>query len=352
MASLKSVQIWKREKQSAGTVRSDSSENPTFRCEQVVGPLNDANDLLEEDMALTFHKSLSAKVETNHSPSPSQSNCSSRASSKSRFSPIKKMFDPFLKSKSLGSPLGYMAEFGDDKTTGISNVRKNQIMRKSLLHDFANTVGKSDVDSPLVQKDPHQSTAACSPVHLHGCLKLENKHGVPYFEFSLDSPEEVFVAKTWKANNAVNWVYTFHSTCSRKKRSGWSLTDGSKESLVGQMQVSCCLCSELKNGGIFDNSMVTEFVLYDIAHARQSVSSQDSLDIGKPPSCSKSGYGGGTYELDNGSDAMKLKHQQSVLLVLATLILQILIHCHLQFYIQTLKLQLLSFNSHLQREKA
>uniref|UniRef100_A0A251LUL6 Uncharacterized protein n=1 Tax=Manihot esculenta TaxID=3983 RepID=A0A251LUL6_MANES len=305
-----------REKQSAGTVRSDSIENPTFRSEQVVGPVNDANDLLEDDMALTFHRSLSAKnVEMPHSPSPSEGTCSSGAGSKSRFNPIKKMFDPFMKSKSLRSPLGYIAELGDVKTTGISNVRRNQTMRKSLLPDFANTVGKSNVDSLLVRNDHHQSTVACSPVHLHGCLKLESKHGMPHFEFSLDCPEEIFVAKTWKANNAVNWVYTFHSICSRKKSnaSGWNLTDSNKESLVGQMQVSCYLCSELKDGRSFDNSKVTEFVLYDIAHARQSVFSQDSFDIGKPLNYSKSGYGGGTHELDlnhqtkHASDASNLR---------------------------------------------
>ncbi|OAY59805.1 uncharacterized protein LOC110621134 isoform X1 [Manihot esculenta] len=304
--------LGKREKQSSGTVRCDSIENPTFRCEQVAGPVNDANDMLENDMALTFHKSLSAKLEMPHSPSPSESSCSSRASSKSRFSPIKKMFDPFMKSKSLRSSLSYIAEHGDVKTTGISNVRNNQITRKSLTHDFANTIGKSDIGSPLVRNGHNLSTVACSPVHLHGCLKLENKHGVPYFKFSLDCPEEVFVAKTRKENNAVNWVYTFHSICNRKKSnvSGWSLTDSNKESLmVGQMQVSCYLNSDLNDGGDVDNSMVMEFVLYDIAHARQSVCSQDSLDIVKSPNCSKAGYGGATHELDSGSDAMKFKHQ-------------------------------------------
>ncbi|KDP25435.1 hypothetical protein JCGZ_20591 [Jatropha curcas] len=298
----------KRENQSAGTVRRESIENPTFRSEQVVGPVNDANDLLEKDMAPTFHKSLSAKVGIPHWPSPSESDCSSKASSKSRFSPIKKMFDPFMKSKSSRSPLGYIAEPGDIKAIGMPNMRKDQSLKKSLLHDFAPTVGKSDID----QKHDQHSAVGCSPVHLHGSLKLENKHGVPYLEFSLDCPEEVFVAKTWKSNNAFNWVYTFHSICSRKKSnaSGWGLTDGNKESsLVGQMQVSCYLCSELNDGGVFDNSVVTEFVLYDIAHARRCVSTQESHGTIKPPDCSKPAIVSGTHELDNGSDGMELKHQ-------------------------------------------
>ncbi|EEF51192.1 conserved hypothetical protein [Ricinus communis] len=301
----------KREKQLAGTVRRDSIENPTLRSEQVVGPTNDANDLLDKDIALTFHRSHSVKVEMPYSPSPSESDCSSKASSKSRFSPIKKMFDPFMKSKSLRSPLGFKAEPRDVKITEMSNIRKNQILRKSVLNDFSHTTGKSDIDSLLVRKDHHNLAAACSPVHLHGCLKLDNKHGIPHFEFSLECPEEVLVAKTWKANNAFNWVYTFHSISSRKKSnaSGWGLIDGNKDSLVvGQMEVSCYLCSELKDVGEFDNSMVTEFVLYDIAHARQSVSTQDPADIIEPPSDFKPGSFCETQKLNNGSEPIKLKH--------------------------------------------
>ena len=36
---------------------------------------------------------------------------------------------------------------------------------------------------------------------------------------------------------------------------------------VGQMRVSCYLCTELVNA---DNSMVTEFVLYDLGRSRKS----------------------------------------------------------------------------------
>ncbi|XP_034894671.1 uncharacterized protein [Populus alba] len=297
----------KRDKHSAGVVGSDSIGNPNFKCEQVVGPLNDGNELLERDTALTFQKSLSAKVEIPCSPSSSGSYLSNGASSKSRFSPMRMMFDPFTKSKSLRSPLGHVPEPGDAKTTGMSNMRRNQTFRKYLFHDFSHTDQKVDFDSQIAQKDHHHSAVACSPVHLHGRLKLENKHGVPFFEFSLDFPEEVLVAKTWKTNNAFNWVYTFHSISSRKKSNatGWGLTDGNKESLVvGQMQVSCHLCSKLKDGGDFDNSMVTEFVMYDIAHARHRVSTEDSPDV-RPDSSANPGLVGGSHEMGGNSDAVK-----------------------------------------------
>ncbi|WCJ26282.1 hypothetical protein M5689_008112 [Euphorbia peplus] len=295
----------KREKQSAERVRSDSIQNSTSRCEQVVGPVNDGNELLEKDMASTFHKTLSAKVENQYLPSPSESDCSSKASSKSRFSPIRKMFDPFMKSKSLKSPLSHVvSEPCDVKTTGTTSIKKSPVSRKSLLPDFSYMAVKSDTDSLLGKKEYHQSSVASSPVHLHGSLKLESKQGVPYLKFSLDCPEEVLIAKTWKGNNAFNWVYTFHSIGRRKKSnaSSWGLTDGNKEaSVVGQMQVSSYVCSELKNGGVFDDSMLTEFVLYDIAHARQSFSSQDSPDNAKSPNDSG---------LDNAAEPVGLKNRR------------------------------------------
>ena len=301
----------KRDKHSVGAVRSDSIGNPNFKCEKVVGPLNDGNELLERDTALTFHQSVCAKVEMPCSPCSSESDFSTRAISESQFSPIRKMFDPFTKSKSIRSPFCHVPEPSDAETTGMSNMGRNQTFRRSLFHDFSHTAQKSDFGSQNVKKDHHHSAVVCSPVHLHGCLKMEIKHGVPFFEFSLNRPEEVLVAKTWKANNAFNWVYTFHSISNRKKSNatGRGLSDGNKESsVVGQMQVSCYLCSELKDGGNFDNSLVTEFVLYDNVHARQRVSTEESPGV-RPDIGAKPGLVGGSHEMDGNSDAAKFKHQ-------------------------------------------
>lgn len=295
----------------AGTLGKDSVDLK-FRSDEAVGPLNYGNDL-ERDTIRTFPKSLSAKVEMPHSPSTSESDYSSRASSKSRFSPIRKMFDPFKKSKSSRSPLGYIVESGGLQTSGTTNMR-NKTSRKSLLHDFSNTEMLSERDPQFLERENHHSVVACSPVHLHGYLKLEYKHGVPFFEFSLKCPEDVFVAKTWKTDNAFNWVYTFHSIDGRKKSnaSGWRWNSSDKDSsMVGQMQVSCYLCSELKGGGVVDNSVVTEFVLYDIAHARQSVAAQENgnPDADKAVKGSNPGLVKETFDNDT-SHPVKLKLQQ------------------------------------------
>ncbi|KAM1079976.1 hypothetical protein ACFX2B_014479 [Malus domestica] len=168
----------------------------------------------------------------------------SRVNSKTRFSLIRKMFDPFMKSKSLRTP-SYVVEPGGAKTTVLANMTGN---------------------------------------------------------------------RTWKADNAINWVYTFHSIGSRKKSnaSGWGLYGSDKDSsMVGQMQVSCYLCSELKDG-VFENSMVTEFVLYDIAHARQTCAAQENSkctpDDVKPPKGSNPGTVGATLKPDE-SCPTKVKFQ-------------------------------------------
>ncbi|TXG50517.1 hypothetical protein EZV62_023041 [Acer yangbiense] len=294
-----------REIQSAETARRNAVEDPKFRCDEVVVPLNDGNDLLERDAVLTFQKSHSVKVEMPSSPSLSESDCSSKASSKSRFSPIRRMFDPFKKSKSLRSPLGYTLQLNEVRTTGMESAREGTV-RKSLLDDFSHTAHKSEFDYQ------HLSPVANSPVHLHGFLKLENKQGVPSFEFSLNCPEDVIMAKTWKADSAFNWAYTFHSLDGRKKSnaSSWGSNDSNKGTMVGQMQVSSYICSEVKDGGVFNNSMMTEFVLYDTAHARQSVIAQNPAkcypDV-KHRKCSNPGLVEGNGESNDRSNSLKLK---------------------------------------------
>ncbi|KAL4565517.1 hypothetical protein LXL04_029615 [Taraxacum kok-saghyz] len=176
-------------------------------------------------------KSLSSRLELPHSPTKTPKN---------RFSPFKKMFDfdPFVKSKSQKSPLGFTTQEHDES--------KKDTSQKSLIHDFSNG-------------------------HSNGILKVENKNQMPYFEFSLNNSNDVLVAKTSKVGNGCNWIYTFHTSQNRQKVNvrGHEFKDYKNKNkdptkTVGQMRVSCYLCTELVNTGAFDNSMVTEFVLHDL----------------------------------------------------------------------------------------
>ncbi|XP_024986502.1 uncharacterized protein LOC112521736 [Cynara cardunculus var. scolymus] len=225
--------------------------------------------------AIPLHKSLSARLAMPHSPTKTESDSSKPTSPKTRFSPFRKMFDPFTKPKSQKSPLGSAIEEPDEPTSSSNppvNTR-NVTLRKSLLNDFSNTEG----DTQSIKKDSCSSivSSSSSPAHLSGFLKLRDKNGVPYFEFSVKNPHDVWVAKTWKTGDGFNWVYTFHMAQNRRKSnaSGRGSKDHrSKEFLMmAQMQVSCYLCTELIHAGAFDNSMFTEFVLYDLVRPRQSV---------------------------------------------------------------------------------
>jgi hypothetical protein len=97
------------------------------------------------------------------SPCSSESDFSTRAISESQFSPIRKMFDPFTKSKSIRSPFCHVPEPSDAETTGMSNMGRNQTFRRSLFHDFSHTAQKSDFGSQNVKKDHHHSAVVCSP---------------------------------------------------------------------------------------------------------------------------------------------------------------------------------------------
>ncbi|KAI6707207.1 hypothetical protein NL676_010169 [Syzygium grande] len=308
-----------RKMQSAEALDRDSTGDLKFRCGENIGRSNDSNGLQERDKVCPLPKSLSAKVEMPPSPSVSESCPSSKTSSNFRLNPVRKMFDPLIKSKSLRSPLAYAREDGLFKTTGTVHFRRDSTFRRSTTtsHDFSSTSHNCRLSAQVPKTDCGHSTVQESPVHLHGFLKCRDKHGLPFFEFSLKCREEVLVAQTWKSNNSFSWVYTFHSLDGRKKSSaeGWALNEGKKESsMVGQMQACCYLCSELEGTGSFDNSLVTEFVLYDIAHARRSTAreSQDqasSLPEVKCGSRNNPRCVRRTSKIDDIANAVKIQHQ-------------------------------------------
>ncbi|KAK6117047.1 hypothetical protein DH2020_049190 [Rehmannia glutinosa] len=205
----------------------------------------------EKDRPVNLHKSLSTKLALPLSPAKSENDGSRTSSPKSRFSPVKKMFDPFIKSKSHRSPLSSSNETGtnhNDKSEKPRHVEYNYHCE---------------------DKENYNLAVQCSPAHLHGLLKLGNKRGVLFFEFSVKATEDVYVAKTWKIENGLTRVYTFHSLQHRRK------SNTRDSSLAGQMHVLCHLC---KDDGEMNDSMVTEFVLYDIIHSRKGTTCRDNCE--------------------------------------------------------------------------
>ncbi|CAA0820497.1 Protein of unknown function (DUF3527 [Striga hermonthica] len=184
-------------------------------------PVKYGNSPREKKPAVNLRKSLSSKLALPHSPARSENDCSETNGQKN--------FDRSVKSED-----------------------KNEPMCKLAMKDFSDNLN-------LVPPS--------SPAHIRGFLKSEHKNGLPFFEFSVSSPPDdaCFVAKTRKVNNALTWVYTFHSLHHKRK------SNASLSSMVGQMVVSCNLRTELNGPGAFNDAMVQECVLYDVPQSRTDI---------------------------------------------------------------------------------
>ncbi|WOL06074.1 hypothetical protein Cni_G14806 [Canna indica] len=236
-------------------------------CPEIHGKL-----ICERDSIVTLPKCFSESAKMAHTVSQLKNGLAAAKDSKTMFSPLKKMFDPIMKSKSVRDSSLMVTQNSGCTVIHPTNNGTNTVFQKSLLnedtkHDACSTSGEL-------------LAAAVSPAHLHGSLKLDMENGSLSFEFSLQDPEEILYAKTWKTDNAFNWVYTFHIP-KRKNSTGRATKDKHRQSpqLVGQMQVSCYLCSEVRENGSLANSTVTEFVLYDIGRARRSFAVEERTKL-------------------------------------------------------------------------
>ncbi|KAK3150214.1 hypothetical protein QOZ80_3AG0230300 [Eleusine coracana subsp. coracana] len=199
---------------------------------------------------------------------------------KARSSPFKKILDPIMKSKSLRSPS--IMEKGDSNSITVPVSRKDSMSRKSLLSDFSRTEQGSRRPNGEVQ----HVMSALSPAHLQAVLKLDSRNGIQVFEFCVEGPGESISARSWKTGNDLNSIYTFHSGGKRSSAAGRVSKDGGwcSPPIIGQVQVSSYLCSEVGKDGSVNNSVVTEFVSYDIAHAKRALEEKTQCtDTSQPP---------------------------------------------------------------------
>lgn len=297
-------------------VTNNQSRAVTSSSQSAVAKMNDNNSSQERDAVASLHKSLSAKLALPHSPAQSDSDGSKASSPRARLHPVLKMLDPFVKSRSHRNSLNCAKESVSEQIDGHIGVNCNKTVSTSLPNDSSVKARRVENNPQFEKKDNRNSHSMSSPAHLHGLLKVERKDGMLSFEFSVKSPEDVYVAKTCKVDNPLTWAYTFHSLHHRRKSnaSAWGFKENNKESsVVGQMLVSCYLCTELKGAGAFNDSMVTEFVLYDVAHSRRSISSQDSSccspDLSKLPLVSDEVLSWGDGERNEISGKTKNKGQ-------------------------------------------
>ncbi|CAL4923717.1 unnamed protein product [Urochloa decumbens] len=240
-------------------LEGSSIEVATSNCQWSVGVCPDERDVSN------LPKTLSTKVGVFDATCPSE--CA--GNKKARSSPFKKIFDPIMKSKSQRNPS--LVETEDAKSSNMPLGGKSRVLRKSLLSDISRTEQSLTPDCQT-NGEAQKLTVTSSPTHLHAVIILDPNNGAFGFEFCTKGPEESIYANTWKAGNELNWIYTFHSSGKRASTVGRASKDrrGCLPPIVGQMHVSSYLYSNVEEDGILNNSATTEFVLYDIAHARRS----------------------------------------------------------------------------------
>ncbi|XP_010545747.1 PREDICTED: uncharacterized protein LOC104818007 isoform X2 [Tarenaya hassleriana] len=220
--------------------------NSKGRQQQLAQPLG-----TDRNMEPRLQKSYSARVGFPFLSSSTESDrsSSSNASSTNWISRIKKMANPFANLHSRRNPS--MPPSGDIKVSGGEMLSRNKISRKY------------------------------SPVHLHAHLTLEYELGMPVFKFSLDRPDDVYVANAWRDDNNVSqFVYLFHSIGGRRNRyvnEQRSKFSGLESAMIGQMHVSTRICLDSDPEEIPLKPAMTEFVLCDIAHALRSRHEQEKL---------------------------------------------------------------------------
>ncbi|XP_062200983.1 uncharacterized protein LOC133903585 [Phragmites australis] len=216
-------------------------------------------------------KSFSTKVGVFDATCPSECVSGVDGNKKVRSSPFKKIIDPIMKSRSQRNPS--LMEMEDAKSSSTPFGGKSRVSRKSLLSDISRTEQSLAADCQTCAEAQHL-TVTSSPTHLHAVIKLNPSNGAFGFEFCTKGPEESIYANTWKAGNELNWIYTFHSIGKRASSVGRSSNSkdrrGCLPPIVGQMHVSSYLYSNVGEDGTLNNSAISEFVLYDIAHARRS----------------------------------------------------------------------------------
>ncbi|KAI5000305.1 hypothetical protein ZWY2020_004894 [Hordeum vulgare] len=232
-------------------------------------------------------KSVPSKRES-ASDGTSPSECVNRATKSitkaARSSPFKKMLSPIMKSKSVRSSPS-LAEDEEPNTAAVPASSRNYVPRKSLLSDLSRTERSQASSNCLPNGESrHMTEASLSPAHLRAVLKCDSRNGIPFYDFCVEGPEESISARSWESGSELIRIYTFHSGDKRGSTVGRSSKDERRclPPIVGQMQVSSYLCSKVGKDGILNNSVNTEFVLYDIAHARQSFAAEEKTECTEP----------------------------------------------------------------------
>ncbi|KAL5709343.1 hypothetical protein ACHQM5_020045 [Ranunculus cassubicifolius] len=159
----------------------------------------------------------STYVTTNSGPVETTNN-------RSRSSPLRRLLDPLLRSKTTNRPTSVEPSHDEGRYSTSSN---------SIVTD---AMGAQ-------QDDKHGGSM------VQALLQVTVKNGLPWFTFAVDNNSDILAATMRKTSSSekydCSWIYTFYSFQKAKKKSGGWMGSGSKAknpdyvpNVVGQMKVS------------------------------------------------------------------------------------------------------------------
>ncbi|XP_073147931.1 uncharacterized protein [Henckelia pumila] len=195
----------------------------------------------------------------------------SNATSRSRTSPLRRLFDPFLRPKGGGN-LRHMARLKDPSRTDGSYKLASGI-RGSPASSPVNRI------SNLTNKEKNESST------LQALLQVALKNGVPLYTFTVDNCSEI-LASTVKESCSPKrkerrWIYTFFSFSETKKKNGSWIYQGSNDrnneyipNIVARMKASDVAYPSRQKSMI--KTSVREFVLSS-AGSRDVDQTSDSI---------------------------------------------------------------------------
>ncbi|XP_027354776.1 uncharacterized protein LOC113864824 isoform X2 [Abrus precatorius] len=194
---------------------------------------------------------------------------------RSRSSPLRRLLDPLLKSKTAKSR--HSLELSQKDSVLLKDYRpangKLSTLQPDKEVDKGHRVGCSQVNTIDSLKEKK-----CVPSMTQALLRIAVRNGMPFFTFAVDHTDSNILAATVKNLGALekdecNCIYTFFTFKEVKKKNGsWMNQAGRSRSkgpdyiphVVAQMKVSDSHNYDLTSRNCMDSSTVKEFVLFSL----------------------------------------------------------------------------------------
>lgn len=191
------------------------------------------------------------------------------ANTRSRSSPLRRLLDPLLRTKTANRTT-CMEPMPDEGHTACKSSDRLFPPSVQTVRGNANSSGSAMADANGV---PHDETNGVSMVQ--ALLQVTVKNGLPWFTFAVDNNSDILAATMKKTSSSekydCSWVYTFYSFHKTKKKSGGWMGQGSKSrnpdyvpNIVGQMKVNGSCCTKSSRSDSEGQLSVREFVLLDL----------------------------------------------------------------------------------------